>query len=120
MTVAPDFLPVLKKQRLSGVPRTIDLRTRQAADDTLSDQEFLYRVLHDEIERRESKQLDVRMRRANFEPIKTLEDSPISDSRRFSRGWPRSPSFASFDANAAGLQIVRSRKVPKTRGLLAR
>lgn len=74
MTVASDLVPVLKKLRLSGVLQTIDLRTRQAVDDTLSHQEFLYRVLHDEIERRESKQLNVRLRRANFETTKTLED----------------------------------------------
>lgn len=74
MTVASDLVPILKKLRLSGVLQTIDLRSRQAADDSLSHQEYLFRVLHDEIERRESKQLDVRMRRANFDATKSLED----------------------------------------------
>jgi DNA replication protein DnaC len=52
----------------------MDLRTRQAADDNLSHREFLFRVLHDEIERREAKQLQLRLRRAAFHSEKTLED----------------------------------------------
>src|SRR5207245_2359712 len=36
--------------------------------------EFLYRLLTDEVERREAKQLDVRLRRASFEHAKTIED----------------------------------------------
>lgn len=69
-----DLVPILKKLRLSGVLASIDLRVRQAADDNLAHSEFLYRVLHDEVERRESKQLDLRIRRANFEHQKTLDD----------------------------------------------
>lgn len=69
-----DLIPLLKKLRLSGVLATLDLRVRQTADQNLSPQEFLYRVLHDEVERRDAKQLDMRLRRANFEHAKTLED----------------------------------------------
>ncbi|MDD9940777.1 MAG: IS21-like element helper ATPase IstB [Myxococcales bacterium] len=36
--------------------------------------EFLFRVVSDELERREAKQLQTRLRRANFEHAKTLED----------------------------------------------
>lgn len=69
-----DLIPLLKKLRLSGVLTTLDLRVRQTADQNLSPQEFLYRVLHDEVERRDAKQLGVRVRRASFEHAKTLED----------------------------------------------
>jgi hypothetical protein len=65
---------VLKKLRLSGVLQSLDLRVRQAADDPLAPSEFLYRLLTDEVERREAKQLDVRLRRASFEHAKTIED----------------------------------------------
>ncbi len=34
----------------------------------------LYRLLTDEVERREAKQLDIRLRRTTFEHAKTLED----------------------------------------------
>lgn len=69
-----ELTPVLKKLRLSGVLQTIELRTRQAVDDDLSHGEFLYRLLSDEVERRDAKQLDMRLRRAAFEHAKSLED----------------------------------------------
>lgn len=74
MNVTEHLVPVLKKLRLSGVLSTLELRTRQAVDDDLSHTEFLYRVLSDEVERRDSKQLNLRLRRANFEYGQTLED----------------------------------------------
>jgi len=52
----------------------MDLRTEQAVSDNLAHTEFLYRVLHDEVERREQKQLLARLRRASFDQMKSLED----------------------------------------------
>jgi DNA replication protein DnaC len=69
-----ELVPILKKLRMSGVLNSLELRVRQAADDNLAPTEFLYRLLSDEVERRESKQLDLRLRRANFDHAKTLED----------------------------------------------
>jgi DNA replication protein DnaC len=69
-----ELIPILKKLRLSGILDTLELRTKQAVDDNLAHSEFLYRLLNDEVERRDSKQLDVRLRRASFEHRKTLED----------------------------------------------
>ncbi|MFG0317107.1 MAG: IS21-like element helper ATPase IstB [Planctomycetota bacterium JB042] len=74
MSVSDDLVPVLKKLRLSGVLQSLDLRTKEAVDDSLGHREFLYRLLSDEVERREAKQLDLRVRRANFEDAKRLED----------------------------------------------
>lgn len=74
MSPTDELLPVLKKLRLSGVLETLDLRTRQAVDDQLSFPEFLYRLLHDEVERREAGQLRLRLRRASFEHARTVED----------------------------------------------
>jgi DNA replication protein DnaC len=65
---------MLKKLRMSGVLETLELRTRQAVDDELPHPEFLFRLLTDEVERRDGKQLEQRIRRANFEHSKTLED----------------------------------------------
>ncbi len=80
-----DLVPVLKKLRLSGVLQTLELRSRQAVDDDLAHDEFLYRVLHDEVERRESKQLQLRLRRASFESSKSLEDFDFT----FNPGIPK-------------------------------
>jgi DNA replication protein DnaC len=74
MSLADELLPLLKKLRLSGVLQTLQLRTQQAVDDSLSHQEFLLRLLSDEVERRDDKQLGARIRRASFEQHKTLED----------------------------------------------
>ena len=74
MSIKDDLVPVLKKLRLSGVLKTLDLRTKEAVDGSLGLSEFLFRLCCDEVERRESKQLEQRLRRANFETTKRLED----------------------------------------------
>ena len=74
MPINDELVPVLKKLRLSGVLDTLDLRTKEAVDESLSHSEFLFRLCTDEIERREAKQLDMRMRRASFEKAKRLDD----------------------------------------------
>jgi DNA replication protein DnaC len=74
MGITDELIPLLKKLRLSGLLQSLDLRTRQAAEDNLAPSEFLLRVLSDEVERRDGRQLDQRLRRASFEHRKTLED----------------------------------------------
>ena len=74
MTGTEALSSTLKKLRLSGVLETLELRSRQALDDNLSHSQFLARLLCDEVERRDSRQLDQRLRRASFESLKTLED----------------------------------------------
>ena len=86
MTSTDDLVSVLKKLRLSGVLLTLPLRIRQAVEENLDHQEFLYRLLHDETERRDGKQLDLRLGRANFEHQKTMEDFDF----HFNPGVPRS------------------------------
>lgn len=74
MSPIDELIPLLKKLRLSGILLTLELRTKQATDDNLAHSEFLLRLLTDEVERRESKMLDQRISRANFDHKKTLED----------------------------------------------
>lgn len=74
MSAHDDLVPLLKKLRMSGILQTLELRTRQATEDNVPHSEFLYRILCDELERRDGKQLDQRLRRASFEHHKTLED----------------------------------------------
>lgn len=73
-----ELIPVLKQLRLSGVLQSLELRTRQATDGNLSHTEFLLRLLVDEAERRDAKQLDIRLRRASFEHAKSLEEFNFS------------------------------------------
>lgn len=74
MSPLDELLPILKKLRLSGVLQSLDIRLRQAAEDELGHIEFLYRLLTDEVERREAKQLNLRLSRASFENRRSLED----------------------------------------------
>lgn len=74
MSPTDDLIPLLKKLRLSGVLQSLELRTQQAVGDDLAHAEFLYRLLSDEVERRDAKQLEQRLRRAAFEHRTTLED----------------------------------------------
>ena len=80
-----ELVPVLKKLRLSGVLETLDLRNREAVEDELPHTEFLLRLLMDEVQRREAKQALLRLRRANFEHRKTLEDFDF----HFNAGLPK-------------------------------
>jgi DNA replication protein DnaC len=73
MSATDELIPVLKKLRLSGVLQTLDLRVQEAVDENLDHSEFLYRLCHDEVERREFKQLELRRRRASFDSDKNLE-----------------------------------------------
>lgn len=74
MSPLDELLPILKKLRLSGVLQSLDIRLRQATEDELGHIEFLYRLLTDEVERREAKQLHLRLSRAAFESRRSLED----------------------------------------------
>ena len=78
MTVQDELIPVLKKLRLSGVLATLDLRTKEAVDDNLSHSDFLFRLCSDEVERREQKQLEVRLRRASFAGSRRLDEFDFS------------------------------------------
>lgn len=73
MNATDDLVRVLRRLKLGGVLQTLDLRVRQAVDDNLDHPEFLFRLLNDEIERRDGKKLQERLARAGFEHERTLE-----------------------------------------------
>lgn len=74
MELKHQLTPHLKRLRLSGVLETLDARNRQAIDGQWSYLEFLARLVEDEVERRDQKQLALRIRRATLNTSKTLED----------------------------------------------
>jgi DNA replication protein DnaC len=74
MELKHQLTPHLKRLRLSGVLETLEARNRQAIDGQWSYLEFLARLLEDEVERRDQKQLALRIRRAALNTTKTLED----------------------------------------------
>jgi DNA replication protein DnaC len=73
MQLDHQLTPMLRTLRLSGVLETLEVRNRQAIEQQLSHVEFLSTLLQDEVERRSQNKLRLRLRRANFDPTKTLE-----------------------------------------------
>lgn len=69
----PELSPMLKLLRLSGIMDSLEVRNRQALEDKLSYTEFLALLLQDETARRTNKKLTQRLRKAGFQPNKTLE-----------------------------------------------
>lgn len=73
MLTQNQMVPVLKPLKMSGLLETLQLRIDQAVDEKLPYLDFLHRVLSDELQRRENKKLDNRLRKAEFEGERTLE-----------------------------------------------
>ena len=67
------LLPKLKSLRLSGILQTLEVRNQQAIEEKCTYVEFLERLLEDEVERRNQKQLALRLRRSGLSPTQTLE-----------------------------------------------
>lgn len=63
----------LKRLRLSGILETLEVRNQQAIAEKGSYVEFLTRLVEDEVERRDHKQLALRLRRATVHTGKTPE-----------------------------------------------
>jgi len=78
MDLIHQLTPRLKRLRLSGILETLDIRNQQAIDEKWSYIEFLSRLMEDEVERRDQKQLALRIRRSTVNTTKTLETFDFS------------------------------------------
>ena len=76
----------LRTLKLGGFTETLELRRTQAHNDELSHLAFLALVVQDEIERREAKKLETRLKKACFEEEKTLEGFDFAFNSRIKRG----------------------------------
>jgi DNA replication protein DnaC len=73
MNLDHQIMQQLKNLRLSGVLESLDLRLQQAQAASMGYIDFFQLIIQDEIERREAKKLQMRLRRATFEEEKTVE-----------------------------------------------
>jgi DNA replication protein DnaC len=76
--ITSPLAPNLKLLRLSGILETLEVRNQQAIREQWTYEEFLTRLLQDEVERRAQKHLDLRIRRSGINPTKTLESFDFS------------------------------------------
>lgn len=109
-----ELVPILKKLRLSGVLQSLELRVRQAADDNVAPSEFLLRLLSDEVERRDSKQIDQRLRRASFEHQRTLEDFDFTFNPQVPRAKVLELATCAFVSRRENLCLVGQTGVGKS------
>ena len=73
MNLDHQIMQQLKNLRLSGVLESLELRLQQAQAASMGYIDFFQLIIQDEIERREAKKLQMRLRRAAFEEEKTVE-----------------------------------------------
>src|SRR5581483_8489586 len=63
----------LRQLRLSGLAQTLDVRLQEAAGHSLSHAEFLELILQDELLVRNERQIDRRVKGAQFRDLKPLD-----------------------------------------------
>jgi DNA replication protein DnaC len=83
--IASQLSPNLKLLRLSGILDTLQVRNQQAIAEQWTYEEFLTRLMQDEVERRAQKHLDLRIRRSGINTTKTLEAFDFSFNSTINR-----------------------------------
>jgi DNA replication protein DnaC len=68
------LLTILKRLRLSGLARSLDVRLQEAAGHQLNHAEFLELILQDELLVRDERQIARRVKTADFRELKPLDD----------------------------------------------
>jgi|SRR5688572_28258280 DNA replication protein DnaC len=68
------LLSTLRQLRLSGLAQSLDIRLQEAASHQLSHAEFLELILQDELLVRQQRQIDRRVKAAQFRELKALDE----------------------------------------------
>ena len=104
----------LRTLKLGGFMETLELRIAQAQKDELSHMAFLALIVQDEIERRETRKLAVRIQKASFEEQKTLEGFDFSFNHKIKRGVVTDLATCLFGEKREHVLICGSAGVGKT------
>jgi DNA replication protein DnaC len=72
------LISAIRKLRLSGMLETLEVRLQEASGNNLSHSEFLELILADELNIRQQRLIDRRVKAAKFRDMKTLEDFDFS------------------------------------------
>src|SRR5262249_42635808 len=108
------LLPKLKSLRLSGILETLEVRNKQAIQEKVTYIDFLQRLLEDEVERRNQKQLSLRLRRSNLDPTKTLEAFDFRFNSSITRQQIYDLATCAFAESAQGIWILGPSGVGKS------
>lgn len=114
MDMLHHLLPKLKNLRLSGILQTLEVRNQQAIEEKCTYVEFLERLLEDEVERRNQKQLSLRLRRSGLDATKTLESFDFQFSTSINRQQVYDLATCRYVERAEGVWLVGPAGVGKT------
>lgn len=78
MELIHQLKPMLNRLRLSGVLETLEVRNQQAISDRIGYLDFLGLLIQDEVERRNMRQLERRLKKAGFSTDMTIEGFDFS------------------------------------------
>src|SRR5436190_18127709 len=76
----------LRQLRLSGLAQSLDVRLQEAAGHQLSHSEFLELILQDELLVRQQRQIDRRVKTADFRELKPLDEFDFAFNPSIQRG----------------------------------
>jgi DNA replication protein DnaC len=108
------LLPKLKSLRLSGILQTLEVRNQQAIQGKCTYVEFLERLLEDEVERRNQKQLSLRLRRSGLDGTKTMESFDFQFNASINRQELYDLATCRYVERAEGVWLVGPAGVGKS------
>lgn len=114
MDLVNHLLPKLKSLRLSGILQTLEVRNQQAIQEKCTYVEFLERLLEDEVERRNQKQLSLRLRRSGLDATKTLESFDFHFNASINRQQVYDLATCQYVERAEGVWLLGPAGVGKT------
>jgi DNA replication protein DnaC len=106
MNPMPPLATLLKQLRLSGVLDSLEARNRQAIESQLAYTDFLALLIQDEIARREQRQFNQRLRKAQVLTDKTFERFDFDDGVAVNRAQIADLATGRFITEHAPVQIV--------------
>jgi DNA replication protein DnaC len=104
----------LKQLRLSGLAQSLDVRLAEASGNHLDHAEFLELILQDELNVRTSRQVDRRVRAAQFREVKNLDEFDFTFNSSIKRKQIHDLATCAFLRNKADVLLLGPPGVGKT------
>lgn len=114
MELTHQIAPHLKRLRLSGMLETMEIRNQQAIADRIGYLDFLALLVQDEVERRSTRQLEGRLKRAGFVTDMTIEGFDFSFNPKINKQQIFDLATARFVERKENICLVGPAGVGKT------
>lgn len=114
MELTHQIAPHLKRLRLSGMLETMEVRNKQAISDRIGYLDFLALLVQDEVERRNMRQLEGRLKRAGFSTDMTIEGFDFTFNPRINKQQIFDLATARFVERRENICLIGPAGVGKT------